>query len=25
VRGLDLDDKSLVVGDGLHVRRHETF
>ena len=25
VRGLDLDDKSIVVGDGLHVRRHETF
>ena len=25
VRGLDLDGKSIVVGDGLHVRRHETF
>jgi hypothetical protein len=25
VRGLDLNDRSLVVGDGLQVRRHETF
>jgi hypothetical protein len=25
VRGLDLHDRSLVVGDGLQVRRHETF
>ncbi|UPM51126.1 hypothetical protein MY494_04995 [Synechococcus sp. A10-1-5-1] len=25
VRGLDLDDKNIVVGEGLHVRRHETF
>ena len=25
VRGLDLQDTSLVVGDGLHVRRHESF
>ncbi len=25
VQGLDLEDKNLVVGDGLHVRRHERF
>ena len=25
VQGLDLEDKNLVVGDGLHVRRHESF
>ena len=25
VRGLDLQDTSLVAGDGLHVRRHESF
>ena len=25
VRGLALQDTSLVVGDGLHVRRHESF
>lgn len=25
VQGLDLEDKTLVVGDGLHVRRHESF
>ena len=25
VQGLDLEDKTLVVGDGLHVRRHERF
>ncbi|MBV2351554.1 hypothetical protein KUL97_07535 [Synechococcus sp. HK05] len=25
VRGLELKDASLEVGDGLHVRRHETF
>lgn len=25
VRGLDLQDSNLVVGDGLHVRRHEHF
>lgn len=25
VRGLDLQESSLVVGDGLHVRQHKTF
>jgi hypothetical protein len=25
VQGLDLEDKNLLVGDGLHVRRHERF
>ena len=25
VRGLDLEDKALVVGEGLHVRRHQQF
>ena len=25
VRGIDLKDKTFEVGDGLHVRRHETF
>ena len=25
VQGLDLEDKTLLVGDGLHVRRHESF
>jgi hypothetical protein len=25
VRGIDLKDSTLEVGDGLHVRRHETF
>ena len=25
VRGLDLQDNSLVVHDGLHVRRHQSF
>ena len=25
VQGLDLEEKNLVVGDGLHVRRHERF
>lgn len=25
VQGLDLEDKNVVVGDGLHVRRHESF
>ena len=25
VRGLDLDDKTLVLADGLQVRRHERF
>jgi hypothetical protein len=25
VRGLDLQEKTLVVADGLKVRRHETF
>ena len=25
VQGLDLEDKNLVVGDGMHVRRHERF
>jgi len=25
VRGLDLQDNSLVVHEGLHVRRHQSF
>jgi hypothetical protein len=25
VKGLDLQGKELVVQDGLHVRRHDTF
>ena len=25
VQGLDLEEKTLLVGDGLHVRRHESF
>jgi hypothetical protein len=25
VRGLDLQDNSLVIQDGLHVRRHQSF
>jgi hypothetical protein len=25
VHGLDLEEKRLVLGDGLQVRRHETF
>jgi hypothetical protein len=25
VKGLDLEGKHLVVHDGLHVRRHDTF
>ena len=25
VKGLELEDKSVVVAEGLHVRRHETF
>ena len=25
VQGLDLEEKTLLVGDGLHVRRHERF
>jgi hypothetical protein len=25
VHGLDLEDKALVVGEGLHVRRHQQF
>ena len=25
VKGLELEDKSVLVAEGLHVRRHETF
>ena len=25
VRGLDLENSKLVISDGLHVRRHQTF
>jgi hypothetical protein len=25
VRGLDLKESSLVINDGLHVRRHQSF